>query len=188
MIEITAGAPTAPVARATGRVALEPGARIGLIMVRLDSIREVHSAISDRDARLDIVGNAVMDLGDWNEQSLDIVLATSPPWLLPRGGASDPHHVVICGGQFLPALRRFLPADSEIPAVVVHSKFQAGRFLQMAATHALAIHASASCMSEADLDLLIKDAEAAGYPVLNPGLRKSAQPRRAPRRAKTESR
>jgi hypothetical protein len=152
--------------RAAGKVSLSDGQRVSCELIGLSSIRQSHRAIEQRDARLDVAATSLADLADWDPQALDVLLRVSPPWVMARGLATDRYHVVICGGHFLPALRRLMAPETMIPAIVVDSKFQSHRILQLAAAHAAALASAAACMSVASVLKLVDDAAENGAPVL----------------------
>lgn len=162
------GAPEVNRQRASGRVRLGDEARLRLELVPLGSISMVHTAVQERDARLDLVAGSLSQLNDWTAEGLEVLMWACPPWVMRRGKASERHHLLICGGQFLPSLRLLLPADSLIPAMVVDTKFQAPRLLQIAAAHAAAVAEAALSRSPESVRRLLADADSSGAAVLRP--------------------
>ena len=176
------GAPEVNRRRASGRVRLGDEARLRLELVPLGSINIVHTAVQERDARLDLVAGSLSQLSDWTAEGLEVLMWACPPWVMRRGKASERHHLLICGGQFLPSLRLLLPADLLVPVMLVDTKFQAPRLLQLAAAHAAAIAEAALSRSPESINRLLADAEANGGAVLQ---NRTATPKatRAKRRA-----
>ena len=158
---------SSPRPRAAGRVSVVHGERVSSALVELKSIRKLHPAIEQCNARLDLAHASLADLSGWDSLALDVLLRACPPWVLERGTASDRHYVLVAGGQFLPALRRLLPPDSQIHVVLVDSKFQHRRILHLAAAHAAAMAAAAACLSGDSVLKLVADSAEAGMPVLN---------------------
>ncbi len=154
-----------PPPRAAGKVSMTHGQRTSAPLVALASIRKIHPAIAQRNSLLDLADSSVANLFDWDPLALDVLLQACPPWVLQRGEAGDRHHVIVAGGQFLPILRRLMPADALIPVLMLESKFQHDRILHIAAAHAAAI-AAASCLSLESLQKIIRHAEAGGLSVL----------------------
>ncbi len=165
--------------RASGRVSLGDEARLRLELVQLGSISQVHPVVEDRDARLDLVAGSLSELAAWTGEALEVLMWACPAWVMQRGKTIDRHHVLICGGQFLPSLRMLLPPESLIPVMLVDTKFQAPRLLQLAAAHAAAVAEAALCRSEGSIRRLIADAEANGAAPLRPA---TATPKAARRR------
>jgi hypothetical protein len=180
------GAPDANRQRASGRVSLGDEARLRLELVPLGSISQVHPAIQDRDVRLDLVAGSLSQLSDWTAEALEVLMWASPAWVMKRGRTGAEHHVVICGGQFLPSLRMLRPPDSLIPVLLVDTKFQAPRLLQMAAAHAAAVAEAALCRSEESIRRMIADAGSNGAAVLRPATATPKAARRRQRAAGTE--
>jgi hypothetical protein len=176
------GAPDLNRQRASSRVRLGDGARLRLELVPLGSISMVHAAVQERDARLDLVAGSLSKLSDWTAEGLEVLMWACPPWVMQRGKASERHHLLICGGQFLPSLRLLLPADALVPVMLVDTKFQAPRLLQLAAAHAAAIAEAALSRSPESIRRLLADAESNGGAVLQ---NRNATPKatRAKRRA-----
>jgi hypothetical protein len=159
---ITASTKARP--RASGTVQLGRDARLELAFVPLGSINSVSPPIRARDARLDLANATPVDIDDLLPETLDLLLCTPPPLVLPRGGQKDLHYVLIAGGHLLPALRLRLPPKALVPALLVHSKFSDSRLLQLAAAHAAAVAVAASALSSGALLEILKDAAAAGTP------------------------
>lgn len=155
--------------RASGRVELAAGARLTLISVSLNSIRGMHPALQDRDARLDLAGGQLFDLTRWTKDSLDLILCTAPPWVIERGAAAGRHYLIVAGGQLVQTLRRVLPSSTQIPVVVVDAKFTNHRWLQVAAMHATAIAGLAAGHPPAYLRTLMEDAKTAGAELTSDG-------------------
>lgn len=172
--------------RPSGRVSLGDEARLRLELVPLGSISQVHTVIQDRDARLDLVAGSLSQLSDWTAEALEVLMWACPPWVMQRGKTIDRHHVLICGGQFLPSLRMLLPPESLIPALLVDTKFQAPRLLQLAAAHAAAVAEAALCRSEASVRRLISDADAKGAALLRSATATPKAARQRQRAAGTE--
>lgn len=133
------GAPGANRERAGGKVSLGHEARLRLELVQLGSITQLHTVIEDRDVRLDLVAGSLSPLSGWTPQAREVLMWACPPWVMQRGKAGARHHLLICGGQFLPSQSLLLPADSLVPVMLVDTKFQAPRLLQLAAAHAAAV-------------------------------------------------
>jgi hypothetical protein len=151
--------------RAAGTVQLGRDARLELAFIPLGSINAISPPIRARNARLDLATATPVDIDDLLPETLDLLLCTPPPWVLPRGGQKDLHYVLIAGGHLLPALRLRLPPKALVPALLVHSKFSDSRLLQLAAAHAAAVAVAASALSSGALLEILKDAAAAGAPV-----------------------
>lgn len=179
MARVSDGAPGTSRERASGRVSLAHEARLRLELVQLASITQVHGVIKDRDARLDLVAGSLSPLSGWDLQALEVLMWTCPPWIMRRGKTDEQRHQLICGGQFLPSLRLLLPADSLIPAMIVDTKFQAPRLLQLAAAHAAAVAEAALSRSPETVRRLLADAESSGAAVLRSA---TATPKAARRR------
>jgi hypothetical protein len=158
---IAAGAP-APRARASGRVTLGRDARLWLTSVKLGDIRGPHPALRDRDTRLDLASSTMIDLARWTPDSLDIFLCAAPLWVIERGQSADRHFLVVAGAQLLPALRMALPPSAQVPVVQLEAKLTTRRWLQVAAMHTAAISSLAAGQSQAYLQAVLSDAEAAG--------------------------
>jgi len=159
----TASTKTRP--RASGIVQLGRDARLELAFIPLGSINSISPPIRARDARLDLATATPVDIDDLLPETLDLLLCTAPPLVLPRGGQTELHYVLIAGGYLLPALRLRSPPKTLVPALVVHSKFSDSRLLQLAAAHAAAVAVAASALSSGALLDILKDAAAAGAPV-----------------------
>lgn len=151
--------------RASGAVQLGRDARLELVFIQLGSINGISLPIRARDARLDLATAAPVDLDDLLPEALDLLLCTAPPLVLQRGGQTDCHYVLIAGGHLLPALRRRLPPDALVPALLAHSKFSEARLLQLAAAYAAGVAVAASALSSGALLDILQDAAAAGAPV-----------------------
>jgi len=165
MTNSAAGAPaTKP--RASGRVQIWSGARVVLTSVRLDQIRGAQPSIGERNTRLDLAMASNVDLERWDPSAIELLMLAAPPWVCVRGPESPPQYLLLAGGQFLPGLRRLLPPDASVPALVVDSKFQPARILQLAAAHAAAMTAAAGSLSFESVARILDDAAAHGAPVL----------------------
>lgn len=151
--------------RASGTVQLGRDARLELAFIPLGAINTISPPIRARNARLDLATATPVDIDDLMPEPLDLLLCTTPPLVLPRGGPTDCHYVLIAGGHLLPTLRLRSPPNALVPALLVHSKFSDSRLLQLAAAHAAAIAVAASSLSSGALLDILKDAAAAGAPV-----------------------
>lgn len=158
---VDAGAPVQR-ARASGRVTLGRDARLWLTLAKLGDIRGPHPALRERDTRLDLASSTMIDLARWTPESLDIFLCAAPMWVIERGQSADRHFLVVAGAQLLPALRMALSPSAEIPVVQLDAKFTTRRWLQVAAVHTAAISLLAAGQSQAYLQAVLSDAEAAG--------------------------
>lgn len=152
--------------RASGRVKIWRDARAQLTSIRLDSILGQQPVIQDRDSRLDLALRSNLDLGQWDSAAVEVLMLAAPPWVFARGGESNQQHLVVAGGQFLAALRRVLPPDARIPVVLINSKFQPSRILQIAATHAASLAAAAGTLSFDSLARILDDAADHEAPVV----------------------
>lgn len=154
--------------RASGRVRLWGDARGQLLAIRLDSIIGLQPSIASRDERLDVAASADVALDLWDPAALETMMLAVPPWVFERGPAGAKEHLLLAGGQLLPALRRLLPPDTLVPALVIDSKFQPPRLLQIAAAHAAALAAAAAALSTDSLFRILDDAAEHGASVVKP--------------------
>lgn len=134
----------------------------------------MHPTLRDRDARLDLASGGMIDLARWTPESLDLLLCATPLWVIERGLSADRHFLVVAGAQLLPALRMALPPSAHIPVLQLDAKFTTRRWLQVAAVHTAAVASLAAGRSDAYLEAVLSDAEAAGAQLfINPQAKKT---------------
>lgn len=126
-------------------------------LVPLNRIGDWHADIRKREQRLDIATGFPGSLRGCDPLLVDVILRVAQPWLLPKPMGSRDHFLVIAGGELISALRRILPPESLVPALVLDTKLQSHRILQLAAQHTTAVHCLAACVSGANLKRIWAD-------------------------------